>query len=139
RYACPTAGTSISLAMPEDRQKCGYLEEVLGLLLDNACDSLNERVATSEVLPSEWAPSIQVDMKDLDGALEISVHDNGTGLTPEKIPFLGTPFFTTKSFQAGHMGLGHLRALMLLHEIGPCEIRFTAEVGRFHVLARIIR
>ena len=44
-----------------------------------------------------------------------------------------------KSFQAGHMGLGHLRALMLLHEIGPCEIRFTAEVGRFHVLARIIR
>jgi signal transduction histidine kinase len=54
---------------------------------------------------SNFRPTLKVSTRDLEGAVEVRVRDNGTGIAPETRDKLFQPFFTTKPTGEG-TGLG---------------------------------
>jgi len=63
-----------------------------------------------------------------DGAVEITVADNGPGIPPEQAPLIFDPFFTTKDAVGGTgLGLAISREIVLSHH---GDIRVESEVGK---------
>ena len=58
-----------------------------------------------EAADAPYHPALKVATRDLGDAVEIRVHDNGTGIAPEQRDKLFQPFFTTKPTGEG-TGLG---------------------------------
>jgi two-component system NtrC family sensor kinase len=77
----------------------GQLQQVLVNLFNNAIDAIVERHGSrGGELAVEAGP-------DQDGKVRIAVKDNGTGISPENMKKMFTPFFTTKPVGKG-TGLG---------------------------------
>jgi len=62
-----------------------------------------------------------------DGLLQISVKDNGAGITPEHLENIFVPFFTTKE-QGSGIGLALSRQILQLHN-GRIVVKSTPETG----------
>ena len=77
----------------------GQLQQVLINLFNNAIDAIVERHGSEG---GELA--VGADQKE-DGKVQISVKDNGTGISPENLKKVFSPFFTTKPVGKG-TGLG---------------------------------
>lgn len=77
----------------------GQLQQVLINLFNNAIDAIVERHGSEG---GELA--VGADQKE-DGRVQISVKDNGTGISPENLKKVFSPFFTTKPVGKG-TGLG---------------------------------
>ena len=77
------------------------IEQVLINLLTNAAYAVRQ----VERPPGGSVPSIGIGICHGDGRAFLSVRDNGTGIPPEVLPRLGSPFFTTKPRGEG-TGLG---------------------------------
>jgi nitrogen fixation/metabolism regulation signal transduction histidine kinase len=58
-----------------------------------------------EAADAAYRPALKVATRELGDAVEIRVHDNGTGIAPEQREKLFQPFFTTKPTGEG-TGLG---------------------------------
>ena len=56
---------------------------------------------------------IRISTKEHSGVIEISVRDNGVGIKKEDLPYVATPFFTTKKAGEG-TGLGLSTAMSIL-------------------------
>jgi len=56
---------------------------------------------------------IRISTKEHSGLIEISIRDNGTGIRKEDLPYVSTPFFTTKKAGEG-TGLGLSTAISIL-------------------------
>jgi len=78
-------------------------------LVGNAFDAVE---AGAREAGTGIVPAVTIATRRRDGAIELTVEDNGTGVAPEARPHLFEPFFTTKSPGAG-TGLG----LSLAYEI----------------------
>lgn len=74
------------------------LQQILVNLLNNAIYAIVERHGSS-------GGKLQVGARSADGRVEISVTDNGCGISPENMEKIFTPFFTTKPVGKG-TGLG---------------------------------
>lgn len=85
------------------------LQRVLINLVDNA---LYVTMAKQRVEGPGYLPTVKVTTRDLVGAVEIRVRDNGSGISPENLEKLFTPFFTTKPPGEG-VGLG----LSICHDL----------------------
>jgi two-component system NtrC family sensor kinase len=89
----------ISEETPAVRGDPGHLQQVLVNLFNNAIDAIAERHgAQGGDLIVEAGP-------DEDGKVRIAVKDTGTGISPENLKKIFTPFFTTKPVGKG-TGLG---------------------------------
>jgi two-component system sensor kinase FixL len=100
------------------------VEQVLLNLVRNALDALEEREVGGRLLCIRTS---------IEGALaQVSVHDNGVGIPPERMDHLFDPFFTTK---ASGMGMGLPISQTILENHGG-EIWAESKVGTgttFHV------
>jgi len=96
----PNAG-DIS-AVPED------LGRVFINMVSNACQAIEEKRKHDE----EFAPALRLRTKRVKDAVEVSIRDNGTGMTANVMAKMFTPFFSTKEANQG-TGLG----MSLSHDI----------------------
>ena len=97
----PTIG-EIS-AVPED------LARVFTNLVTNACHAMAER---AEASGEDYEPELRIASRRTADGAAIDIRDNGTGMTPEVMAKIYSPFFTTKE-SSRSTGLG----LTLSHEI----------------------
>src|SRR5712691_6911438 len=107
KYGMGRRGIELSVDVPDDIPgvACGQsdLEQVFLNLLTNA------REATPH------GGSISVSVRSSDGVVEISIADTGRGISPQDLPRVLEPFFTTKAHGNG-LGLSICRSI--LWEVG---------------------
>ncbi len=94
-----TVTQEISEDIPPIQGDPGQLQQVLINLFNNAIDAIVERHGSEG---GELA--VGADLKK-DGKVEITVKDNGSGISPENLKKVFSPFFTTKPVGKG-TGLG---------------------------------
>jgi two-component system NtrC family sensor kinase len=94
-----TVTQEISEDIPPIQGDPGQLQQVLINLFNNAIDAIVERHGSED---GELA--IGVGSKE-DGKVKITVKDNGSGISPENLKKVFSPFFTTKPVGKG-TGLG---------------------------------
>ena len=84
----------------------------------------------SEGRDSDFKPTLKVSTRDLGDAIEIRVHDNGTGIVPEIKDKLFQPFFTTKPTGEG-TGLGLSISYDIVTQQHGGTIEVDSRVGEF--------
>ena len=89
-------------AVPED------LGRVFINMVSNACQAIEEKRQQDD----GFAPALRLKTARTEDAVEIGIRDNGTGMPPDVMARMFTPFFTTKSAGKG-TGLG----MSLSHDI----------------------
>ena len=83
------------------------IQQVILNLAHNGIEAMGERKSTSPRLTIRTAAF-------RDGVVEVAVHDEGTGISPEVLDRIFEPFFTTKSSGLG-MGLSISRSIVEAH------------------------
>ena len=81
-------------------------------MVSNACYALDEKRQHIESESGSFMPTIMLSTKRLEDSVEVRIRDNGTGIPPNIMEKMFSPFFTTKPSDKG-TGLG----LSLSHEI----------------------
>ena len=117
-------GIRVELVLAEDLPEVSadrvLIEQVLLNLVRNAVDAM-------EAVPAD-ARHLRIASAAPDGArVQVTVTDNGAGLTDELIPSLFEPFFTTKDDGMG-MGLAITRSIVQAHE-GELEVHNNPDAG----------
>jgi two-component system, NtrC family, sensor kinase len=79
---------------------------------------------------ASFRPTLKVRTKDLGGAVEIAIRDNGTGISPEHRARLFQPFFTTKPTGEG-TGLGLSISYDIVTQQHGGTIEVDSEPGQF--------
>jgi signal transduction histidine kinase len=110
--------------MPKLHCICSGLNQVWTNLLDNAIDAVPEQGGT-----------IAVHTARVGDELQVSITDNGAGISPEDQEHIFDPFFTTKAAGVGSgMGLGIVRQILenyhgrLTLESQPGHTQFTVHI-----------
>ncbi len=91
-------------SIPQVRGNFTQLQEVFFNLIDNAYDATVQR--KTELKEEAYVGTVRVDVKEVDGLVEIVFSDNGIGVKPVDMDKLFTPFFTTKATSKKGTGLG---------------------------------
>jgi signal transduction histidine kinase len=96
-------------------------------LMNNACFTVWNR---SQKEGEAYAPTIDIRTAlNADGMLEVSIQDNGEGMTDEVKDRLFENFFTTKPIGQGTgLGMGIIRDIVEVKHQG--KLSFTSEVGK---------
>jgi two-component system NtrC family sensor kinase len=94
-----TIKEEISLDVPVIQADSSQLQQVIVNLLNNAIDAIIERHGAS------GGELIVILQPSTNGRVIMSVKDNGSGISPENMEKIFTPFFTTKPVGKG-TGLG---------------------------------
>jgi C4-dicarboxylate-specific signal transduction histidine kinase len=108
------------------RMGVGELEQVLGNLLINALDAVDEHAGEMHVRITEAGDSMV--------ALEVA--DNGPGVATEDAAHIFDPFFSTKEIGAG-TGLGTVLYAMVTDVGGTVEIERSAQLGGARVIVTL--
>jgi signal transduction histidine kinase len=98
------------------------LRQALANLIRNASEAARERPAGGEVVVRGW-----LEEKASRPGASLSVADNGPGISPEALPKLFLPFYTTKAGGTG-LGLAVVLKIVLQHG-GRIEARNRAASG----------
>jgi signal transduction histidine kinase len=96
-------------------------------LINNACYAADEKKRSSE---AEFTPVVRVSTKNLDGAVEVRVRDNGKGIPAESLHKVFEPFYTTKPTGEG-TGLGLSISYEIVVGTHQGELRVESEEGKF--------
>ncbi|HET6220795.1 MAG TPA: HAMP domain-containing sensor histidine kinase [Dongiaceae bacterium] len=110
-----TCASSVAL----DRSR---FRDVIANLLDNAAQALADPGWTP---PAGSKPAISLRAEAAGPLVRLSVGDNGPGISPEQLPKIFQPLFTTKSFGVG-LGLPIVRQIVEQHG-GTIEV--TSRLG----------
>ena len=95
-------GLSLSLAGDTD-VNARVPKEIFETVLSNLCDNSRQNGANH----------VNITIRQLAGALSITIADNGAGVSPANAEKIFTPFFTTHREEGGTgLGLGIVRALL---------------------------
>jgi|GEM_PF-258177 len=114
------------------------LQDVFFNLLDNACDAISRRRAqlehgTSVTEAPPYQGEIRIRATTVQYAnrsfLQITVADNGVGMTPQEQERLFVPFFTTKATSVKGTGLG-LFVIQKIIELHGGTIRASSQPDR---------
>jgi len=104
-------GIRVSLDLPQAELRVlaeqVRLEQVLLNLLQNAADALS----------GVAAPALAISAQSQEGAMRITVSDNGPGVAPEDLPRLFSAFYTTKP---QGLGLGLSISWGIVQDFGGC-------------------
>ena len=109
-----------------------YLSRVIVILINNAVEAVWEKQQLGDL---DYIPEIIVSTKRDAQGVAISVRDNGVGISEEHRNSIFTPFFTTKSPERGHIGLGLSIAYDIMSSEHGGKISVTSETGRFTEMA----
>jgi polar amino acid transport system substrate-binding protein len=117
--ASATKHFTVTLAddLPFVSANASRIEQVVTNLVLNACQALES---------GEQAIEVTTGLED--GRVLVRVRDEGSGMTPEHLANIRTPFFTTKRATGG-TGLGVPVADRIAQEHGG-ELTFESELGR---------
>jgi two-component system, NtrC family, sensor kinase len=96
-------------------------------LIGNGFYAANKRSRTGD---GAFRPVLKVTTRDLGGAVEVRVRDNGVGIPPEHREKLFQPFFTTKPTGEG-TGLGLSISYEIVTQQHGGTITVESEVGQF--------
>jgi len=116
-----TIKQEIAEDVPAIQADPGQLQQVLVNLVNNAIDAITQTSRTQ-------AGEIKVRAASTDGGVEISVSDNGSGISPQNMEKIFTPFFTTKPVGKG-TGLGLPVCYGIIEKMGG-SIRVSSQEGR---------
>ena len=94
------------------RAESGLLGQVLLNLLINSIHAIEEKPIDSKNLPQ-----VKLIVRDLNNLIEISICDNGAGISEENQRQLFKPFFTTKEIGQG-TGLGLATSFKIVNSWG---------------------
>jgi len=83
------------------------LEQVLVNLISNALDAVEHKEQ----------PQLRISTHELSHTIQLSVNDNGSGISEEDIPYLFDPFYTRKTIGKG-LGLGLSIAYNIIKDFG---------------------
>ena len=105
--------------LPMVRVDRAAIEEVFRNLFVNAIHAMKNRATTK----------LRVTARSVENGkyVKVKVIDNGSGIPPDKIKRIWTPFYTTKA-GAGGTGVGLSYCLQAMHKMGG-EISVESEVG----------
>ncbi len=95
-------------------------------LVNNACYAMAEKM---RAFGSAYVPRLRIRTRSLGERVEVSIHDNGSGIPPEVVAKIFDPFFTTKPPGEG-TGLGLSISNDIVHG-HQGEIRVNTERGSF--------
>lgn len=96
-------------------------------IINNACYAVFEK---QNEMGEGFLPSISVKTKNLGERIEISIRDNGKGMTQEVINKIFNPFFTTKPTGEG-TGLGLSLSYDIVVHQHRGELRVESEAGSY--------
>lgn len=121
------AGILLHMSLPDKKITCladaQQVEQVLINILNNA----------SEALSTQKNKEIKITCNtDSERGLEVSIRDNGPGISKESLPQIFVPFFTTKTKGSG-VGLSISRQLMLANN-GTLSVKPSPNQGAEFVL-----
>jgi two-component system, NtrC family, sensor kinase len=118
----------VAVNTPAVHVDSSQLNQVLINLLNNAIDAIVEKHgAEGGALTVSAGP-------DMDGKVFISVNDNGSGISPEDLKKIFTPFFTTKPVGQG-TGLGLSVCLGIIDSMGGVmEVSSEKGVGTTFII-----
>ena len=123
RDAMPEAADLIEIeygqCLPVLRGHPGQVRQIIFNLLKNACESLP---------PSNGWVRLATRFGAQHSGVVVEVEDNGSGITPENIPRLCDPFFTTRREQ-GITGLG-LAVTAAMVRVHRGTLAFESELGQ---------
>jgi len=119
RKATDHFSQSLATRLPPITGNPHRMEQVIVNLLVNACQALPNRAAKLS-LHSRWNPQAR--------CVEIRVMDEGCGISPENLPYITDPFFTTRR-EAGGTGLGLSVSARIVREHGG-KLEFHSEPGQ---------
>ena len=91
----------------------GDLGRVFINMVSNACQAIEEKRKQD----NDFAPALRLSTKRTEESVEISIRDNGTGMTPDVMAKMFNPFFTTKEANRG-TGLGMSLSYDIVREHG---------------------
>jgi two-component system NtrC family sensor kinase len=104
------------------------ITRVLLNLISNGFYATTKRSATAN--GGDYEPTLAAATKNLGNSLEISIRDNGTGITPEVREKLFNPFFTTKPAGEGTgLGLSISHDIVVKQHSGSIEV--DSQPGEF--------
>ena len=111
----------VAEGLPDVLADPGQLEQVMINLLNNAIDAI---VSQHGAMGGEIVIGARAGDS---GPVEISVRDNGTGISPENMQKIMTPFFTTKPVGKG-TGLGLSICYGIIAKMGG-QMEISSQVG----------
>ena len=112
--------------IPTVEMDVGQIQQVLLNLLNNASDAIEERVASQKTDAQDFERRIEIraTYDDVGERIEISIADNGTGITKESMAKVFNLHFTTK--RGGH-GLGLYNCKTIAEQHGG-DLTVTSKV-----------
>jgi len=113
--------------IPTVEMDVGQVQQVLLNLLNNASDAIEERVAAQKTATQDYERRIEIRAvyDDVGERIEISITDNGTGITKESMAKVFNLHFTTK--RGGH-GLGLYNCKTIAEQHGG-DLTVMSQVG----------
>jgi signal transduction histidine kinase len=121
-----TCQTVLDPALPPVSVIQADISRVLINILSNSFYAVRQR---QDERNAGYTPQVKIQTRPRGENVEVVVHDNGTGIAPELVSKIYTPFFTTKPAGQG-TGLG----LSISHDIihgYKGEIRLDTALGEF--------
>ena len=109
--------------VPED------LGRVFINLVSNACYALDEKRRAIEAELGSFMPTLVLTTKRLEDSVEVRIRDNGTGIPPNIMKKIFSPFFTTKPSEKG-TGLGLSLSIDIIRKHGG-SIEASSVLGEY--------
>ena len=103
--------------------------------VSNSCYATEKKLSQLAKLPDsesvneEYEPYIKLSTRFVDNNIELTIHDNGIGMSPEVVEKMFDPFFTTKPTNEG-TGLGMSLSSDIIRKHGG-SIRVVSEVEKY--------
>ena len=131
-------GVSLTLRLADDLPSVtvdpAQMEQVFLSLLNNALNALTGVYGSANVPdkarhgPKERKPTLRIETGQGKGKVHVSFRDNGPGISPEKLPRIFEPFYSTQG-QVSQVGLGLWLSQRIADAYGGA-IRVKSEPGK---------
>ena len=119
--------------LPLVQGNLNQLADSLFNLFSNAYDAINSK--KERLNPTGYRGAIQIKGAAIGGKVELTIHDNGIGMTPQEQTQLFIPFFTTKATSEKGTGLGlFIIKRIIEHHGGQIQVRSTFGEGTTFVI-----
>jgi signal transduction histidine kinase len=96
-------------------------------IVNNACYAANDKRRTAR---NGFSPVVRVSARNVQGAVEIRIRDNGNGIPLAIREKIFNPFFTTKPAGVG-TGLGLSLSYDIITQVHKGELRVDTEEGQY--------
>jgi signal transduction histidine kinase len=101
---------------------------VLLNIIGNACYAVNEK---QKMEGESYTPELTISTKSVNGDVEMTIRDNGPGISKDIREKIFTPFFTTKPTGEGNTGLGLSISYDIIVHQHHGKIEIESEPGEF--------